>query len=177
MGFVPAHFVAHATDLGLACMLASSAMGLMGGFSIVGVPPMGALSDQIGRRLPLGITFGWRGLGYVFLGRRGVGGRWVIIGPARLAARCHHGGPKDPEAPHAFAVTPHCWASVPRLKAALASVERSRLDIRIEIWCINTSGRRVSPATITADRGLRTFLTPRSLLMEGTRGRGHGAAD
>lgn len=67
MGFVQAHFIAHATDLGFTRMVASSAMGLMGGFSIAGAVSMGAVSDKIGRRLPMGLTFGWRGLGYVTL--------------------------------------------------------------------------------------------------------------
>jgi MFS family permease len=67
MGFVQAHFIAHATDLGFGRMLSGSAMGLMGGFSIAGSLLMGAASDKIGRRLPLGLTFGWRGLGYVLL--------------------------------------------------------------------------------------------------------------
>jgi MFS family permease len=67
MGFVQAHFIAHATDLGFGRMLAGSAMGLMGGFSIAGALLMGAVSDKIGRRLPLSFTFGWRGFGYVML--------------------------------------------------------------------------------------------------------------
>lgn len=67
MGFVQAHFIAHATDLGFGRLVAGSAMGLMGGFSIVGALLMGAMSDKIGRRLPLGLTFGWRGLGYLLL--------------------------------------------------------------------------------------------------------------
>jgi MFS family permease len=67
MGFVQAHLIAHATDLGFGRILASSALGLMGGFSIAGALLMGAVSDKIGRRLPLSITFGWRGLGYALL--------------------------------------------------------------------------------------------------------------
>jgi MFS family permease len=67
MGFVQAHLIAHATDLGFGRLLASSAMGLMGAFSIGGALLMGAVSDKIGRRVPLALTFGWRGLGYVLL--------------------------------------------------------------------------------------------------------------
>jgi MFS family permease len=67
MGFVQAHFIAYATDLGFGRVLAGSAMGLMGGFSIAGALLMGAVSDKIGRPLPLGITYGWRGLGYALL--------------------------------------------------------------------------------------------------------------
>ena len=67
MSFASVHFVAHADDIGLDQHLAADALGLSGLFSILGAVVIGRWSDQIGRRVPLGVTYSLRALSFLVL--------------------------------------------------------------------------------------------------------------
>lgn len=67
MSFASVHFVAHADDIGLDQHLAADALGLSGLFSILGAIVIGRWSDQIGRRIPLGVTYSLRAVSFLVL--------------------------------------------------------------------------------------------------------------
>jgi predicted MFS family arabinose efflux permease len=67
MGFVNAHFVAYATDLGASTIASASALASVGAMSIVGALIFGFFADRRGARPSLAISFALRGIGYAVL--------------------------------------------------------------------------------------------------------------
>ncbi|MBI3964999.1 MAG: MFS transporter [Chloroflexi bacterium] len=60
-----AHFVAMATDHGVDALVAATAMGILGGSSMVGVAVVGPLSDRFGRKNLLAAMYATRGFGLI----------------------------------------------------------------------------------------------------------------
>ncbi len=67
MGFVNAHFVAHATDLGATAVQGALALATVGIAGLTGGLGFGYLADRFGRRPLLSIAYGMRALGYAVL--------------------------------------------------------------------------------------------------------------
>jgi MFS family permease len=67
MGFVQVHLIPHVRDLGFTHLTNAGAQSVLALTSIIGALLAGAVSDRIGRRLPMSITFVWRGLAYLLL--------------------------------------------------------------------------------------------------------------
>ncbi|MDO8671719.1 MAG: MFS transporter [Dehalococcoidia bacterium] len=67
MSFANTHFIAFATDMGFEPMLASTALGLIGGCSIIGTVSLGHLSDRFGPRNLLAIVYFLRGTAFAIL--------------------------------------------------------------------------------------------------------------
>jgi sugar phosphate permease len=61
------HFVAFATDRGISPTTAATALGLLGGFNIVGSLLAGTVSDRLGRKNPLALIYFVRAAAFVFL--------------------------------------------------------------------------------------------------------------
>ena len=61
------HLAPHAAEHGFSPMQAAEALGLMGAMNIVGTIGSGWLCDNFGRKLPLAIYYGLRGLTLLFL--------------------------------------------------------------------------------------------------------------
>jgi predicted MFS family arabinose efflux permease len=66
-GLVLTHLVPHATEHGFSEMHAAQALGLMGAMNIVGTIASGWICDRFGRKVPLAIYYGLRGLSLIFL--------------------------------------------------------------------------------------------------------------
>jgi predicted MFS family arabinose efflux permease len=66
-GLVLTHFIPHAAEHGFSEMHAAQALGLMGAMNIVGTIASGWICDRFGRKVPLAIYYGLRGLSLVFL--------------------------------------------------------------------------------------------------------------
>ncbi|MBI3090432.1 MAG: MFS transporter [Candidatus Tectomicrobia bacterium] len=62
-----AHLVVLALDLGFSRQLAALSMGLVSAISVGGMLVAGSLSDRIGRRLPLSVSYAMRGLAMLYL--------------------------------------------------------------------------------------------------------------
>lgn len=104
---VMVHLKAYATDFGITPMVAATAVGLVGGSSILGRVAMGSVSDRIGRRAPffvggllMGLMILWLLTArqpwqfYLFAALFGFGyGSWVPLFPAITAdwfgTECH----------------------------------------------------------------------------------------
>jgi len=67
VALVSTHFVAFATDRGIAPSTAATALGLLGGFNIVGSLLAGTVSDRVGRKNPLALIYLLRAAAFVFL--------------------------------------------------------------------------------------------------------------
>ncbi len=67
MGFVHVHLIPYVHDLGFAQFTNASAQFLLALVSIGGALFAGRISDRIGRRRPMSLTFSWRGLAYFLL--------------------------------------------------------------------------------------------------------------
>ncbi|MBI2864049.1 MAG: MFS transporter [Chloroflexi bacterium] len=67
MSFANTHFIAFATDMKLDPMIASTALGLVGGFSIIGTVSLGHLSDRLGPGKLLAIVYFLRGTAFAIL--------------------------------------------------------------------------------------------------------------
>ena len=67
MGFVHVHLIPYVHDVGFTHMSNAGAQFILALVSIVGALLTGRISDRIGRRRPMVITFMWRGLAYVLL--------------------------------------------------------------------------------------------------------------
>jgi len=67
IALVSTHFVPFAIERGLSPASAATAYGLMSGLNVVGVLAVGALSDSLGRKNPLGLVYALRGCAYVAL--------------------------------------------------------------------------------------------------------------
>ena len=66
-GLVLTHLVPHAAEHGFSEMHAAQALGLMGALNIVGTVASGWICDRFGRKGPLAIYYGLRGVSLVFL--------------------------------------------------------------------------------------------------------------
>lgn len=67
MGFVQVHLIPHVHDLGFAQFTNASAQFMLALVSILGALLAGSMSDRIGRRRPMSLTFTGRGLAYLVL--------------------------------------------------------------------------------------------------------------
>ena len=67
MGFVHVHLIAHVQDMGFTHFTNASAQFILALVSIMGALLAGKISDRIGRRRPMFVTFIWRGLAYFLL--------------------------------------------------------------------------------------------------------------
>ena len=67
VALVSTHFVAFATDRGIAPTTAATALGLLGGCNIIGSLLAGTVSDRIGRKNPLALIYLLRAAAFVFL--------------------------------------------------------------------------------------------------------------
>ena len=67
MSFPATHLIPFATDMGMPEMDAANALGLMGGFSLAGSLVLGYLSDRIGRKNALSLTYFLRGIAFFAL--------------------------------------------------------------------------------------------------------------
>ena len=66
-GLVLTHLVPHAAEHGFSQMHAAQALGLMGAMNIVGTVASGWICDHFGRKGPLAVYYGVRGLSLIFL--------------------------------------------------------------------------------------------------------------
>ncbi len=66
-GLIGVHLIPHAVDHGFPKMVASGAMGLMGGMNVIGTTASGYICDRYGKRIPLAIYYFLRGLSLFFL--------------------------------------------------------------------------------------------------------------
>jgi predicted MFS family arabinose efflux permease len=66
-GLVGTHVVPYAIEHGIPEMAAASALGLMGAVNTLGAILAGLIADRYGRRNPLAITYGLRGLALLWL--------------------------------------------------------------------------------------------------------------
>jgi MFS family permease len=67
VALVSTHFVAFATDRGIPPTVAATALGLLGGFNIMGSLLAGTVSDRIGRKNPLALLYLTRAAAFAFL--------------------------------------------------------------------------------------------------------------
>lgn len=67
MGFVNAHYVAYATELGAGAIAAAGSLASVGVMGIIGALGFGYLADRKGTRPLLAIAYSFRGLGYAVL--------------------------------------------------------------------------------------------------------------
>ncbi len=67
MGFVRVHFIPYVRDLGFSHLMNASANFSMALLGIIGALLAGGISDRLGRRRPLSVTFAWRGVAYLGL--------------------------------------------------------------------------------------------------------------
>lgn len=65
MGFVHVHLIPYVHDVGFTHMTNASAQFLLALVSIAAALMTGRVSDRIGRRRPMSLTFSWRGLAYL----------------------------------------------------------------------------------------------------------------
>jgi MFS family permease len=66
-GLVLTHLVPHAAEHGFSEMHAAQALGLMGAMNIVGTVASGWICDRFGRKGPLAVYYGLRGVSLIFL--------------------------------------------------------------------------------------------------------------
>ncbi|ETW95700.1 MAG: hypothetical protein ETSY1_29575 [Candidatus Entotheonella factor] len=64
MGFVHVHLIPYVHDVGFTHMTNAGAQFLLALVSIAAALMTGRVSDRIGRRRPMSLTFSWRGLAY-----------------------------------------------------------------------------------------------------------------
>jgi MFS family permease len=67
MGFVRVHFIPYVQELGFSHLMNASANFAMALLGIVGALLAGGISDRLGRRRPMGVTYALRGAAYVGL--------------------------------------------------------------------------------------------------------------
>jgi MFS family permease len=67
MGFVHVHLIPYVHDVGFTYLTNAGAQFILALVSIAGALLTGRVSDRIGRRRPMAVTFIWRGLAYVLL--------------------------------------------------------------------------------------------------------------
>lgn len=66
-GLVSTHLVPHAIEHGVPELAAASALGLMGAVNVLGAIVAGYVCDRYGRRVPLALTYGLRGVSLLWL--------------------------------------------------------------------------------------------------------------
>jgi MFS family permease len=71
MGFVHVHLIPYVHDVGFTHLTNAGAQFILALVSIAGALLTGRVSDRIGRRRPMAVTFTWRGLAYLLLGLLG----------------------------------------------------------------------------------------------------------
>ncbi len=64
MGFVHVHLIPYVHDVGFTHLTNASAQFILALVSIAAALMTGRLSDRVGRRRPMSLTFSWRGLAY-----------------------------------------------------------------------------------------------------------------
>ena len=64
---ISTHFVAFATDRGIAPASAATALGLIGAFNILGTLLVGSISDRLGRKNPLALIYLVRSVAFIVL--------------------------------------------------------------------------------------------------------------
>lgn len=84
------HLVPYATDKGMPAVEAANSLALLGAFSIVGKITMGRLSDRIGGRSAIAISFFLQALATILL--IGVGGLFVVYAFAVMFGFSYGGG-------------------------------------------------------------------------------------
>ncbi len=67
MGFVNAHYIAYATELGAGAVAAAGSLASVGVMGIIGALGFGYFADRRGTRPELSIAYTFRGLGYAVL--------------------------------------------------------------------------------------------------------------
>lgn len=67
VALISTHFVSFATDRGIAPSTAATALGLLGGFNIIGSLLAGTVSDRVGRKNPLALIYLVRAAAFGFL--------------------------------------------------------------------------------------------------------------
>lgn len=67
MGFVHVHLIPYVNDIGFTHLTNAGAQFILALVSIVAALLTGRVSDRIGRRWPMAVTFAWRGLAYFLL--------------------------------------------------------------------------------------------------------------
>jgi MFS family permease len=67
MGFVRVHFIPYVQELGFSHVMNAGANFVMALLGIVGALLAGGISDRLGRRRPMGVTYALRGAAYVGL--------------------------------------------------------------------------------------------------------------
>ena len=67
MGFVHVHLIPYVHDMGFTHITNAGAQFILALVSIAGALLTGRISDRIGRRMPMSVTFSWRGLAYFLL--------------------------------------------------------------------------------------------------------------
>jgi len=67
MGFVHVHLIPYVHDVGFTYLTNAGAQFILALVSIAGALLTGRVSDRIGRRRPMAVTFIWRGLAYLLL--------------------------------------------------------------------------------------------------------------
>src|SRR5712691_3571974 len=67
MGFVRVHFIPYVRELGFSHLMNASANFTMALLGIVGALLAGSISDRMGRRRPMSLTFAFRGAAYLGL--------------------------------------------------------------------------------------------------------------
>ena len=67
MGFVRVHFIPYVRELGFSHLMNASANFTMALLGIVGALLAGGISDRLGRRRPMSVTFAFRGAAYLGL--------------------------------------------------------------------------------------------------------------
>jgi MFS family permease len=67
MGFVRVHFIPYVRELGFSYLMNASANFFMALLGIIGALLAGGISDRLGRRRPMSVTFAWRGTAYLGL--------------------------------------------------------------------------------------------------------------
>nr|MBC8290392.1 MFS transporter [Planctomycetota bacterium] len=67
MGFVNAHFVAYAQDLGASTVTSAAALATVGVTGVIGALTFGNLADRHNPRYVLAVAYSFRGIGYAVL--------------------------------------------------------------------------------------------------------------
>lgn len=83
VALVGTHFVPFATDRGMTPTTAATALGLLGGFNVVGSLLAGTVSDRVGRKNPLALLYLVRAAAFALL--LSVNTPWMLYGFAALA--------------------------------------------------------------------------------------------
>jgi MFS family permease len=67
MGFVNAHFVAYAQELGASTIVSAGALATVGVTGVIGALTFGNIGDRYNTRYVLAVAYSFRGIGYAVL--------------------------------------------------------------------------------------------------------------